>query len=433
MPLIKSASKAAFSKNVAKEMDSGKPQDQSLAIAYDIKNRNKKRKKMAEGGMANESAASERRPMPDERDKDSKMVSRNSSNKAPGEDSWTDQPTVRQAQKPSITPLSRPKMANGAFKVRDRADVDKEEMMMSKMPPASPEEQPDKEYDEQGPDRQGPKVPDMQDSHSTKRKPYAKGGQVEASDYSAAPNKYEDDLLDLPPSEDEGASAARSHDEEGQDRQGPQVPDMEREHSNGRMPYARGGEVELHDGQPEEEYDMDHEDSIAAAIMAKKERQMRLDSDSDIDHMLMMADGGDVKDSSDEDKQTKNQDAGKNNSSTNAAGIASWDDMKKNMGFAEGGAIYENPRGKYNGSESIYSDDSDQADLKRNAEEDANMEDRSSFNAMRKENYSESEGLSQLDQPSDSNEHGHEIDSDKHDMIDMIRSKMKRQRQFKAR
>lgn len=45
-------SKKAFSKNVATEMDAGKPQAQSLAIAYDIKRKNSKKKKMAFGGKA---------------------------------------------------------------------------------------------------------------------------------------------------------------------------------------------------------------------------------------------------------------------------------------------------------------------------------------------------------------------------------------------
>jgi len=50
MPLIKSKSKKAFSKNVETEMDSGKPQNQSLAIAYSVK---RKAKKKASGGTVN--------------------------------------------------------------------------------------------------------------------------------------------------------------------------------------------------------------------------------------------------------------------------------------------------------------------------------------------------------------------------------------------
>ena len=48
MPLIKGKSKESFSKNVATEMDSGKPQKQSLAIAYAVQR--KAKKKMFGGG-----------------------------------------------------------------------------------------------------------------------------------------------------------------------------------------------------------------------------------------------------------------------------------------------------------------------------------------------------------------------------------------------
>ena len=50
MPLQKGKSKEAFSSNVKELMDSGKPQKQSLAIAYSMKQRN--RKKMSTGGLA---------------------------------------------------------------------------------------------------------------------------------------------------------------------------------------------------------------------------------------------------------------------------------------------------------------------------------------------------------------------------------------------
>ena len=46
MPLVKSAFKAAFRKNVAAERKAGKPMKQSLAIAYSVKRKaaGKKRK-----------------------------------------------------------------------------------------------------------------------------------------------------------------------------------------------------------------------------------------------------------------------------------------------------------------------------------------------------------------------------------------------------
>lgn len=63
MPLIQGKSKKAFSENVKTEMEHGKPQKQSLAIAYSVKRKNA-RKKMASGGEV--SAANEKRPMPDD-------------------------------------------------------------------------------------------------------------------------------------------------------------------------------------------------------------------------------------------------------------------------------------------------------------------------------------------------------------------------------
>lgn len=50
MPLIKGKSKKALSENIATEMDVGKPQKQSIAIAYGVQRKNR-RKKMADGGM----------------------------------------------------------------------------------------------------------------------------------------------------------------------------------------------------------------------------------------------------------------------------------------------------------------------------------------------------------------------------------------------
>lgn len=39
MPLVKSTSKTAFRKNVAAEVNAGKPVKQAVAIAYDVKRR----------------------------------------------------------------------------------------------------------------------------------------------------------------------------------------------------------------------------------------------------------------------------------------------------------------------------------------------------------------------------------------------------------
>jgi hypothetical protein len=44
MPLVKSASKSAFRKNIKAEMASGKPQKQAVAIAYNVKRQAEKPK-----------------------------------------------------------------------------------------------------------------------------------------------------------------------------------------------------------------------------------------------------------------------------------------------------------------------------------------------------------------------------------------------------
>lgn len=375
--------------------------DNKLGIAYSIKRKN--RKKMAKGGMANQSAASEQRPMPSERDNDSAMISRNSGNKAPSQDQWLDQPTVVQARKPSKTPLKHPKMVpQSVYSVRLRDEED--HLQESAKVNEGPQEQPPKRLDEEGANRQGPSVPAL------KMKMMARGGRVdmEPQDDAIELRERQDEAnmqSRLDPSEDEGDEYAIERNEISPNRQGHQVRDMEAQHNSGRKPYAEGGHIQFDDAldydeemelnpahgkfsksggmsQPQEEADMEHEDSIAASIMSKKEHQARLNSDSDEDEMVMMADGG----------------------------ILSHD--------------------------SIYSDDSDQVDLSRNADEDANEEDQLSFNSLRKENYSESEGLRQMGSPRDSNLKGDDEESDsenKHDRVSRIMSKMNVRRQFKQR
>lgn len=404
MPLMKRKSKKAFEHNVKAEMEAGKPQKQSLAIAFSVKRKAKKAaggsvqsgsKDMnyAKGGEVEDSARSESRPMPDKHYNDSKEASRNSGNKPAKEDSWTSRPDIRQSQKgPKTTAIKHPKMVpQDGYSVRLRSEED--DLQDSASVNDGPQRQPPKHDNEEGPDRQGPRVRDMQDEHSTHRKPYAKGGEVEAQDYDhKAKNKYEDDLLDLPPSEDEGDAMAHADDEEGQDRQGPKVPDMEEPHNDEESKiygYADGGMVD-------NEEEIEHAASIAAAIMMKMrmDREDGMSGSKDEDQAENYAEGGDVIGSED----------------------SLFDAIKHK---------------KPSGQDSIYAHpDEDQADLSRNAEEDKNMEDQSSFDALRKENYSESEGLEALDQPHDSNLHGDPREDDEEnihdgDIVSAIRRKMK--------
>lgn len=392
-------SKKAFSHNVEAEMHAGKPQDQALAIAYSIKRKKKAkggqitpedmklkdRAPYAMGGYAEDgeiTAKSEKRPMPENEYNDSKEVSHNSKMKVPKNDGWTDTPERRQAGLGKTYKLKHPGMVpSDAFSVRLRDQEDDLEMSAA---PSSPSEQPPKTYDEDGANRQGPDVRDIADEHSTHTKPYAMGGDVDDDQYphgtagnpTSRPDKgwgavivksaeggeilkdEERHLYEsLPPSMDEGSEYADSHNEMGPDRQGPAVPDMEKPHNKyQRMLYMQGGEVDTHHEMDEQASDssLEHDSSIAAAIMAKMKADM-------------------------ED------------------GMSGSNDMDSAMHYAEGGEILSHG--------SMDSDDSDQADLSRNADEDANEEDQASYNVLRKENYSESEGLRQLDSPMDSGMH----------------------------
>lgn len=426
MPLIHSRSKKAFSENVRREMHAGKPQKQALAISYSVQRKAKKKAaggsvesgsrdmNMAEGGSI--SASNERRPMPDNAYDDSHEIMENRGRKALKDADWTGRPTVRQAQAHDSKhplPIKRPKIVEGAtFKSRPHDELqdelhDQEADLQASAAPASPEEQPKKSYDEEGADRQGPRVRDMEDEHSTHRKPYAKGGEVEAHDYEHPSNPYEHDYTHDTPSHDEGAMMAREHNEEGPDRQGPDLHDHEKPHSDdslqmrmehadhvdGREPqaFSEGGEAHDIDDSLSHEEEEEHHNSIAAAVMARMHAR-------------------------DED------------------GWSGSEDMDEAERYAEGGEILKHSdEADIKSHDSIYADDSDRADLSRNADEDANEEDQLSWNALRKENYSESEGLKKLDSPDDSSMHSDdpEMNShDSHDMISSIRRKMKSRKQF---
>lgn len=354
MPLIHSRSRKAVSENIKTEMEHGKPQKQAIAIAMNVKRRSKK----ASGGMIkDEQASSESRPMPDQRARDASQVRTNSADASPRKsDSFkTGENTSYQAQKGMrTTPIKHPKMVpQSVYSTRLRDEEDSLESLAS---PSAPSTQPAEWRDEEGPDRQGPRVPDMASQHNNKRKPYAEGGSVSGS------------------SDEDAAMHADLHDnvhmEYGsgpeEDRlEHPHEPTDDSETSPAEDEFMAGHFAE--GGMPgEDEESMEHDASVASAVMARRKR---------------MARGGEI-----------------------------MEDQEEPLSH-----------------DSIYThEDEDQADLARNAEEDANEEDQLSFNALRKENYSESDALH--DQPEDSNEDSPEHEPmDEHDdsLVGRIRSKMK--------
>lgn len=131
MPLMPGRSKKAFKKNVETEMEHGKPQKQSLAIAYDMK----KKKKYAKGGPV--SAKSERRPNADEQDMSE--LSRNRGDKPAHMDKATSRPETAQSTKgQKTTAIKHPKMVpSSVFSTKLR---DQEDDLEDSAKPASPDE-----------------------------------------------------------------------------------------------------------------------------------------------------------------------------------------------------------------------------------------------------------------------------------------------------
>ena len=76
MPLDKSGSKGAFSANVKKEIESGRPTKQALAIAYAVKSEAKKKKKTKDKDATkgkDKDNDKDRKPEPKDKPKASKM------------------------------------------------------------------------------------------------------------------------------------------------------------------------------------------------------------------------------------------------------------------------------------------------------------------------------------------------------------------------
>ena|ERR1700677_53721 len=440
MPLMKSRSKKAFEHNVKAEMHAGKPQPQSLAIAYSVKRKAPKRK-MAEGGDPTISAANERRPMPDNQYADSDQMRRNKGNKAPGQDSWTDNPTIKQAQKPSITALSQPRMVeSGVIRTKMRSD---EHDLMDRLPPSSPKDQPSTDYNEMDARKQGDDLSDKSKEHSTKKKPYnedvenddtkdqaeadmyAKGGEVEDSDYDHPMEEavdFPDDLFhdeehledSEDPSEDEGAAAAIMRNERGPNRQGPKVPDMAAQHNSGRKPYYMGGPAVKEDHPhlmfEDDQDNMDMDDELNPAHGGWSED----DSEETMPVDEYMAEGGRA--GGEEDSWDDNG----HDDSISAAIMA-----RRNRLHAEvaSGAHDLDSAARYA--------DGGEVDLSINHDEEPNNEDQMSFEALKKENYNSSN--LDVENPRDSAQMGDEEErdsEDRNDMVSKIHRKMMAKRQF---
>lgn len=159
-------------------------------------------------------------------------------------------------------------------------------------------------------------------------------------------------------------------------------------------PYAEGGEVE------DSPLDILRNMNPEGAAQAEEKIKEKQRQDASVASEGMYAEGGSVK----EEKDLESA----------ASAVAS---IMARRRMARGGEILS--------EDDTESSDSGEAELSRNAEESQNQEDQLSFDALRKENYSESDALEDLTYPA-ANLEGDDIDADEHDMVSSIRKKIKR-------
>lgn len=193
MSLIKSASKKAVGKNIKAEESSGKSPKQSIAIALNVQRRNK-RKKMADGGTI--SAASEKRPMPEDKHLDAHAIASADAAHSPEEDFVTEE---RASIDLKLSPreramIERHRMAQGGSvsesfvdearpsihdTYADQRDIDDQDSFSSRVPFALDDGETD--VDSQ----------DMIGTIMAKRKKMADGGMVDLdSNEEEQPNSY---------------------------------------------------------------------------------------------------------------------------------------------------------------------------------------------------------------------------------------------------
>lgn len=461
MPLIQSRSKKAFKKNVEAEMEAGKPQDQSLAISYAIKKKNSK-KKMAAGGRVDmpprddadhsseESkdmakgrshsdangrdmqASSEKRPMPEDKHMDSEEVSRNSGKKAIKKSGWTDDTWSEQAGRSFSVKLSQPKIAGGSdgFSVRARNMHDEEADLMGEDRPDGYGKRPRAQDDAE------PHPSHLGGEKNPTRRGYAKGGPVMEPEDHGMEKMERDDEVDLQRSaapaspneqpkhgyDEEKHPGSAPNPDEAPPHTGESEQDMLRRHAMERASFYQGGYAE---GGKASKDDSPQEIPRKDAKQFEKGAQQSGFNPSawkeNIKHAFdKYADGGEV-------GNPKLQQAHKK-MDRQPQSIAKMIMRRKQM--AEGGVvedddlnlIYKNPKQE------------GEADVEWNAREHQNLEDQLSYEALRKENYSEQAALDESDHPWDSNEHGNSPDPrdepDQHDMVGQIRKKIKYKRQI---
>jgi hypothetical protein len=187
MPLMQGPGQKAFNSNLKTEMKAGKPQKQSLAIAYSLKRRNSK--KMAKGGMAKPSATvGEMTPCP------SCGMAHGGECMADGGQASPDYSMSSQSENgPTYSADSAKRMADGgeagdeqlyhpSGTLSDDTDAAKKRLDVSTPTPSSPSDP----TDTPSPEASG-SMTDMMNQAKRKKPAYSQGGDVmsaQKADYS---------------------------------------------------------------------------------------------------------------------------------------------------------------------------------------------------------------------------------------------------------
>lgn len=314
MPLIQGKSRKAMSENIKTEMDTGKPQKQSIAIAYQVQRKNRKKKAM--GGEI--LATTEKRADIDNA-KDNRDMAM---------------------------------MAEGG-----RADLDMA-------------------------DETADAAADAQALDMYKRiKRMAQGGLIEAST-EKRPSADDDDMM-------------RGHEKHSQD-----INFHDEDEANADRDNMSRGQPKGSMHEQDEQFN--------------KEKMVTIDDEMDERDMAMRKNpphGAPYK------SPQANGPQGKLESMMAKGGMAGPMNPKLHEAMKGAKSIAEAIRMKQKYA------DGGEVDLSRNADEDFNNEDDLSWNALRKENYSESPALDDLDYDTDKSI-GHKMDDDHDmDMVDKIRKK----------
>lgn len=221
MPLIQGKSKKAISKNIATEMNAGKPQKQSIAIAYSVARKNKK--KMAKGGMVGDEATTEKEANIDNAKSSEEMAMiKGHEAKDQDGDQWTDNTWSKQA---SESKSAKPSEVDEEFDDEKRTSIDSahtdEEMNMEKESSTDPmhidadhdEDIEDAKFAKGGKVQKNPKLEQSKmephpsdlmtdderagsiaDMIMAKKKKMAEGGEVDLSENADEEPNHEDDL-----------------------------------------------------------------------------------------------------------------------------------------------------------------------------------------------------------------------------------------------